>query len=230
MEARRAGVPIGWAALREGGWRRESAIFWRFSVPAMLCSFMVLPVHWLGTALLAHQPAGYAELGLFNAANQWRVAILFVPQAMAGMVLPALAALHGERDGTRYWRVFWGNVALIAGVALALAAGVVLSSGWILRSYGADFSGGRSTLILLAGSAVVLSVNQILGMDLISRDQMWPVLGCNTAWAVTLLALAWWLVPLQGARGLATAMFVAYPVQSVCMLALNLRGAPPSPR
>ena len=226
VEARRAGVPLGVAELRNGAWRRESSVLWRFSLPAMLCSFMVLPVHWLCTALLAHQPAGYAEMGVFNAANQWRTAILFVPQAMAGIVLPALAGLHGERNRARYLRVFWNNVALIGGVAAALALGVVLFSDVIIRSYGAGFSEGRATLILLSLSAVVLSINQVLGVDLISRGQMWQVFGCNTAWALTLLGLAWWLVPMHGARGLAIALLTAYPVQSIFMLALNLKEAP----
>ena len=224
--SRRAGVPLGFNGLRHGAWRRESSVLWRFSLPAMLCSLMVLPVHWLCTALLAHQPAGYAEMGVFNAANQWRTAILFVPQAMAGIVLPALAGLHGESNRERYLRVFWSNVALIAGVAASLALGVVLFSGDIIRSYGASFSEGRATLILLALSAVVLSINQVLGVDLISRGRMWQVLGCNTAWAITLLGLSWWLVPLHGARGLAIALLAAYPVQSVFMLALNVMEAP----
>jgi len=225
-EARRAGVPLGFDGLRHGAWRRESGVLWRFSLPAMLCSLLVLPVHWLCTALLAHQPAGYAEMGVFNAANQWRTAILFVPQAMAGIVLPALAGLHGEHNRGRYLRVFWSNVALIGGVALALALGVVLLSDVIIRSYGTSFSEGRATLIILALSAVVLSINQVLGVDLISRGRMWQVLGCNAAWAVTLLGLSWWLVPMHGARGLAIALLAAYPVQSIFMLALNLMEAP----
>lgn len=228
-EARRAGVMLGFAELRNGAWRRESDILWRFSLPAMLCSFMVLPVHWLCMALLAQQPAGYAEMGTFTAANQWRTAILFVPQAMAGIVLPALAGLHGEHNRERYLRVLWSNVALIAGIAATLALGVVLFSDVIIRSYGAGFSEGRETLIYLALSAVVLSINQVLGVDLISRGRMWQVLGCNTAWAITLLGLAWWLVPLHGARGLALALLAAYPVQSIFMLALNLKEAPAEP-
>ena len=226
-EARRAGVPLGLDGLRNGAWRRESDVLWRFSLPAMLCSLIVLPVHWLCTALLAQQPSGYAEMGVFNAANQWRTAILFVPQAMAGIVLPALASLHGERERNRYVKIFWSNVALIGGVAAALALGVVLCSDVIIRSYGAGFSEGRATLILLALSAVVLSINQVLGVDLISRGRMWQVLGCNAAWAVTLLGLAAWLVPMHGARGLAIALLAAYPVQSIFMLALNVKDAPP---
>jgi O-antigen/teichoic acid export membrane protein len=227
IEARRVGVPLSFRP-RVNEWKREGRMLWQFSLPAMLCGFMVLPVHWIGAALLAHQPHGYAELGLFNAANQWRVAILFVPQAIAGIVLPALAGLHGQREHGRYLKVFWSNVALIGGVALALALGVALCSGFIIRNYGAEFAGGRGVLVLLALSAVVLSVNQVLGVDLISRGKMWQVLGCNAAWAAALLGVACWLVPAHGAFGLALALLVSYPVQSVFMLALNLNSAPAS--
>ncbi len=224
-EARHAGVRIC-LGLGEGQWSREVRMLWQFSLPAMLCGFMILPVHWICTALLAQQTGGYAEMGVFNAANQWRIAILFVPQAMAGIVLPALASLHGEHDRARYLRVLSSNVALIGGVAMALALGVVLFSNLIVRSYGSVFQEGRWALVILAFSAVVLSVNQVLGIDLISRGKMWQVLHCNLVWASTLLATAFWLVPAWGACGLATAFMVSYPVQSVCMLMLNVKQAP----
>src|SRR5262245_42123812 len=73
---RRAGVPIGWKTCGT-----EWPVLWRFSLPAMLCSVLVVPVNWVGMAWLANQANGYAEMGVFNAANQWRTAILFVPHA-----------------------------------------------------------------------------------------------------------------------------------------------------
>ena len=214
----RAGVPIKCA-----GCFAEWPVLWRFSLPAMLSSVLVVPVNWLGLAWLANQPNGYAEMGVFNAANQWRTAILFVPHALAAIALPMLAGLHPVRERVRYQKVFWTNVAVVGGVALTLALGVALSSDFIIRSYGAGFGDGRGTLVLLALGAVVMSVNQVLGVNIISQGKMWQVLGCNSAWAVSMLALAGWLVPAHGAAGLALAILGAYPVQSVCFLVLELK-------
>jgi hypothetical protein len=36
-------------------------------------------VVWGCSAMLANQPRGYAELGVYNAANQWQQAIQFLP-------------------------------------------------------------------------------------------------------------------------------------------------------
>jgi O-antigen/teichoic acid export membrane protein len=222
-ETRRAGVPRTGIGVAE--WR----LLWTFSLPAMLCSVMIVPVNWVGVTFLIHQPDGYSEMGWFNAANQWRNAILFVPQALAGIALPALASLRLSNERQQYAKVFWSNVLLIGSVALGIALLVIAASGWIMQSYGAAFIPGRMTLILLALSAVVMAVNQVLGADMISHGRMWAGLFCNSVWAGSFLGLAWWLVPHHGARGLALAILGAYPIHSVCLLVLNSRWAGPKP-
>jgi O-antigen/teichoic acid export membrane protein len=219
-EARRAGLTL---TLRGGAEAEEWRLLWSFSVPAMLCSVMILPVNWVGLTLLAHQSGGYSELGIFNAANQWRTSILFVPQALAGIALPTLANLKQTGCRRQYVKVFWSNVGLIGAVASGIALAVVGASGWIMRTYGNGFSQGRMTLVLLSLAAIVMSVNQALGADVISQGRMWAGLIGNLVWAVTFLSLAWWLVPRQGALGLAMASLGSYPIQSVCLLALNLQ-------
>ena len=47
---------------------------------------------WLANAVLAHQPGGYGELGLFNAANQWRLALLLLPSVLIRVALPLMAS------------------------------------------------------------------------------------------------------------------------------------------
>lgn len=217
-EAAKANVPLSFSDCG-----REWKVLWNFSLPAMLCSLMIAPVNWVCLAILANQIGGYADMGIFNAANQWRTAILFVPQALTGIVLPTLASLDPKSDRLRYQKVFWGTVAIIGSVALALALGVIAGSDFIIRSYGAGFGEGRGTLILLALAAVNMAVNNVLGADIISQGRMWAGLACNAAWAVTALALACWLVPTHGAFGLATSILASYPIHSVCLLALNLR-------
>src|SRR5262249_23033945 len=129
----------------------------------------------------------------------------------------------------QYTKVFWSNVLLIGSVALGIALLVIAASGWIMQSYGAAFIPGRMALVLLALSAVVMAVNQVLGADVVSHGRMWAGLFCNGVWAGSFLGLAWWLVPHHGARGLAWAILAAYPIHSVCLLALNSRWAEPKP-
>jgi hypothetical protein len=42
----------------------------------------VTPKTWAANASLVNQPNGYAELGLFNTANQFRMIILYIPNIL----------------------------------------------------------------------------------------------------------------------------------------------------
>ena len=50
-----------------------------------------------------------AKWGIFNAANNWRMAILFIPGVVTGVVLPMLSSLNDYRDRKRYLTVSQGE-------------------------------------------------------------------------------------------------------------------------
>ncbi len=104
------------------GCRRELGMLHRFSLPAFLASILIVSAIWVCNALLVRQPQGYAELGIYAAADKWRLMILFVPTSMFAMVLPVLSNLHGEGDGAGFQKVFRANLQLNAGLALLAAA------------------------------------------------------------------------------------------------------------
>ena len=52
---------------------------WEFSLPAFLTTVVTLASMWGVNALLVNQPDGYLQMGLFNAANQWRALGTFIP-------------------------------------------------------------------------------------------------------------------------------------------------------
>ena len=100
---------------------RELGILHRFSLPAFLASIVVGPAIWVCNALLVHQPEGYAELGIYTAADKWRLLILFVPTSVFAMVLPVLSNLYGEGDDAGFRKVFRANLQLNASLALLAA-------------------------------------------------------------------------------------------------------------
>jgi hypothetical protein len=71
-EARKFGVPF-----ELKGCTQESQVLCRFSLPAMLSGVMLSPVNWICFSFLVNQTNGYQEMGMFNAANQWFVILLF---------------------------------------------------------------------------------------------------------------------------------------------------------
>jgi O-antigen/teichoic acid export membrane protein len=193
------------------GCTRELPVLWRFSLPAALSGIMVSPVLWGGNALLVNRPGGYEQLAIFDAANQWRIAILFIPGMVGQVVLPMLSSLTAEDDALRYWKILKYNVILNFALSLAAAGLVAASAPWIMRGYGPGFEAGRWVLVLLAFSSVVISISQVVGQVLVSKGEMWTGFGINVLWAATLLLVGEWLLSKgYGALGLAVAYSVAY--------------------
>jgi O-antigen/teichoic acid export membrane protein len=197
------------------GWRRELGVLHRFSLPALLASFLVMSAIWVCSALLAHQSEGYAELGLYAAADKWRLMIVFVPAYIFGMVVPVLSNLRGEGDGAGFRKVFRANLWLNGSLALLAAAVIAVFAGPIMAVYGKSFRGGQIVLMVLAFSAIAEVLNATLGQPLIAAHQMWWRFSFDVLLVVVLVGLAWVLIPKWGALGLAASYGLAYASSSL---------------
>jgi O-antigen/teichoic acid export membrane protein len=201
--------------LRFTGCSREFPLLWRFSLPTVLGGMMVTPVSWACYAMLVNQPNGYSEMGIYNAANQWRTAVLFVPGAIGTVVLPILSSLTGAKDRSRYLRVLRVSILVNGLVALAVSVPIGILSVPIMSIYGEGFGNGWLTLILLLISGVLISVNNVVGHALVSTGHLWVGLLFNLMWAAVLLLTTYWWVQEWLATGLALAAAVAYVAHSV---------------
>ena len=199
------------------GCRPELDILHHFSLPAFLGSILVVSAIWLCNALLARHPQGYAELGLYAAADKWRVAIVFVPTYVFAMVVPVLSNLHGESDGAGFRTVFRATLQLNASLALLAALVIAAFAAPIMAVYGNSFRGGQTVLIVLALSAIAEVLNAILGQPLIAARQMWWRFGFDVLLFAVLVGLAWVLIPKWGALGLAASYGVAYACASLAI-------------
>jgi len=197
------------------GWRRELGILHRFSLPALLASLLVVSAIWACNALLSRQPQGYAELGLYAAADKWRVTVVFVPMYVFAMVVPVLSNLHGEGAAAGFQTVFRANLKFNGSLALLAALPIVVFAAPIMTVYGDSFRRGRFVLVLLAFSAVAEVFNAILGQPLIAKHQMWRRFAFDVLLVSILLGLAWVLIPKWGALGLAGSYVLAYA--STCL-------------
>jgi len=208
-EARRFKVPLTFS-----GCSQELPLIWEFSLPVVLGGMMVTPVNWVCNAMLVNQPNGYAEMGIFSAANQWRTAILFVPGTIGAVVLPVLSNLYGVNDRVKYKKVLWLNIVFTGSVALFVAVPIAALSSFIMASYGTDFKEGWITLVLLSAVAVITATLNVVGQAIASASKMWSGFILNLIWAVTFLVATWFLKDL-GATGLALATLLSYGVHLV---------------
>ena len=195
----------------------------RFSLPAFLASIVVGPAIWVCNALLVHQREGYAKMGIYTAADKWRLLILFIPTSVFSMVLPVLSNLYGEGDGAGFRKVFRANLQINASLALLAALLIAALARPIMAIYGNSFRGGRLVLIVLAFSAIPEALNSILGQPLIAAHLMWWRFGFDLLLVAVLVGLAWVLIPKWGALGLAISYSFAYAATSLDLVTVTRR-------
>jgi O-antigen/teichoic acid export membrane protein len=188
---------------------QEKSAIWRFSIPAVLSSISVVPVNWACNLILVNQPNGYSEMGLLNAAVQWRNIILFIPSILISVSLPMMTSLGATGELRKQRKVFLANIGLSAVVAITVALAASAFSSQIMSSYGSSFSEGRTVLILQAFAAAIAAVVGIVGQYLISRDEMWVLIGLQLLWAIMNVGLSWTFRE-HGAQGISLAYVLAY--------------------
>lgn len=198
---------------------REWPILWKFSFPAALSGIMVSPVLWACNAMLVNQPNGYAEMGTFDAANQWRAAILFLPATLSSIALPMLSNFNSKNDSLSFLRTLKYNALLNSAASLLVALPIVLFSKWIMLLYGQGFEEGSWVLRLLSLSTILVSFNSIIGYAISSKGKMWIGFSFNVLWALFLITASWlFLQAGYGATGLAVSLFISYIFHSIWQL------------
>ena len=181
-------------------------------IPATLSALMVTPTFWgIRTILLQHD--GYNSLALFEAADQWKVMMLFIPTAISQMVLPILTSIRQQRQQFRH--VLLANIALIVGISSMITRVVLLLGGPIMQLYGKGFS-DKMPLVYLALSNIFSAYSNIIEMSIYSKNKMWQAFVINLFWAIVLLVSAYWLVERGlNATGIALAVLIAYGLKSI---------------
>jgi len=203
QEISSAGVSVRW---REA--RMELGTLASFSLPTLAAGAVYVPSMWIANTILVTTPGGFAEMGLFNAADRWRTLILFLPSLLGSVTLPMLASHRGEAASQKYHHLLWTNIKLSTLASCAVATPIALLAPWLMASFGPGFRDGTWVLITLCTTAVMFSPYWIIGQSLVSRGHVWTMFLFNLGWAVTLLASAW-LLRGQGATGLALAYLMA---------------------
>lgn len=214
-EANKVNVPISYHSIH-----LELPVLWRFSLPAFLGSGIISTVMWAANALLANQPGGYAELGIFTAATRFQ-SVLYLGGITVGVaLLPMLAS----RDAAQSERFNRANI-LISWLLGIIPALPLICFPEILRLlFGpqyADISSCRTLVLVMCYTCIILYKDG-LGRVLAANSLMWWSLLSNAMWATVLLG-SFWLLKQFGAIGLASAFVTAYVLNTICFVPLYTR-------
>lgn len=212
-EASQAGVPF-----RLRGWTKELPVLWRYSVPALLAGILVAPVNWACTAMLVNRPGGYVEMGIFNVANQWYGALLFLPTVLGSGLLPLLSDRLGQKDGHSSLRVVVFMLRMNSLIVLpAVALGALLSP-WIMHFYGPAYERGWPTLVVVLLTAGIFAILVPVGDVIAASGRMWAGMAMNGGWAAVFIGSTMLLVH-RGAFGLGSARLIAYGAHAIWTVA-----------
>lgn len=212
-EADRARVPASWS-----GSGRELKILWKFSLPALASGLMVGPVYWFCSTMLVNRPGGYGQMGVFNAANQWFGALIFLPGVLGQAALPVLSERMGADDSGRSRKLLAFYTKLNAVVVAPLVILGAAASPLIMASYGPGFREAWPTLVVVLLTAGLVAVQTPAGQVLAASGRMWLGSAMNFGWAILFIVATYLLVP-RGSFGLAAARLLAYVLHSLWVFA-----------
>lgn len=202
----------------------EWPILWKFSLPSMISSLMMIPATWYTNTLLANQPHGYSELGMFTAANQWRNIVIVIPGLLSAAILPILSETHGSNDKTTFKKTVSFNIHLTWIVALPLTVLVVTLGQPLAELFGKQFHDAGPIISILMVACFLNIVNCAVGSALAGSGRMWTGAIMNFGWAFILIVTAYFVIPIEGGKGLAFAYLVAYFTHTVWqMIYLELK-------
>ena len=191
------------------GAKEERRILVRFTLPAALASLYSVPLLWLGNAILA-RTSGYAELAIYSAAVNLRLAALFLPSVVNTVGFSLLNNVKGDGEPREYKAALRGNAFAIGGTAALSALAIALAARFLLSLFGKDFATDRWVTPILLVSVIPEALTMIPCQYLQSREHLWPMFGMlNVPREALLVGLACALAPRYGAFGLAAAYTAA---------------------
>lgn len=192
-------------------------LLYKFTLPAALSSFMVMPTFWIVRTMLVNK-CGFEELAIYEAADQWKVIILFIPTAISQVLLPILSGLSTGEDRIQFWKILRINLFLNAGIAFIIASIVACFSPFIMSFYGNDYT-DSSVLIILSFSTLFTSIASIVGLSISSRAKMWVGLSFNILWAILFVGFSYMFLN-SGfkALGVSYALLSSYVIHSFLQL------------
>lgn len=207
-------------------WNSElKTITLTYAVPAFLSGLFVMPVHWVGNAMLT-RTTGFTEMAIFTVANQWMTYITYIPSQL-GQMRPIYTDLY-MRNQLKSLRNLLIRITVTTTLA-AVGIGICVSvcSKFILSVYGEGYLSGQITFILMVMAAILYTAQVQTGFMLQAMNKMWCSVAINALWGICLIAFYGIMISL-GSIGYALSYCIAYLISFVIQLLImvhNLRHA-----
>ena len=207
---RELSIPICYRGAREPGVLTTSLSLWG---GALLLSGST----WAVTMMLTHETGGFSQVGLYNAADKWKIALTYLPNMLFQVTLPMLSHRQaaGDRNGCR--RIFHMALGSTLAVSGTAALVVMALSRTLMSSYGAAFTAGAHVLSLLAGGAVMGAIYTVGSSVLWALGKPTQMLAVDI-FKTSLLLILCWAGLASSAWDLALAFVLAYSAGAIVIM------------
>ncbi len=196
----------------------ECQVLWQYAAPGVLSGVVVAATMWYGRFLLTDGPDGFAQLGVFNAADQWRASVLFFPSVLTRVFLPILSESFGQHSQTDFVRKGTLSLQTVCMTAFPVAALVMALSESLVGMFGSDFQAAADVLPILMLSVFFHCLNQSVRQIYDSSGKRWVNLGMYVIWSLCYLSGSIYLVQLMGILGFAIAIVFA----DICLFTIQI--------
>ena len=221
MSSGGGGIHYGRQAL--GEWR----VLQDYAVPAFLGGVTVVPAHWLCQTLVADKPEGMIQVAVLGVGLQWFNMVLFLPFALARVVLPVLTDIAVEDSKGQSDVLLKSAIAANAIISMPVAAIIAFFSHDIMRVYGVSTPYASATLSLMVIASAVSATCAPVGQVMIAKGKIWHGSMMNAGWALVYVFSAYLLLDL-GALGVAIGLLIAYSCHSVWVCAWTWKNLRPA--
>jgi O-antigen/teichoic acid export membrane protein len=204
----------------------ERGVLWTFNLPAVLNGLASGFSLWAVSAMLARQPDGLGELGIYNAAMRIKQVPEILLAVLVAPMIPMLSDAFGRNDTDSF------SATLRMGFFICLAVVVPVSliqigAPWLtLLPFGAEFAGGAGTVQWQMLSAIVLALMWPMGMVFISVGRAWLALLIGLLHSSIVVATTYFMVPLFLSQGAAAAAAISMVVANLPCLVILYREYP----
>jgi O-antigen/teichoic acid export membrane protein len=193
--------------------RKYLPVLINYSIPVFVAGLSFTPASWYSNALLASS-SGYSQYGIFAAAFQWQIVILFFSTAVSNIGLPILSSVLPEKNYEKYYNLLKVNFFLTTGSSLVIALPLAFASYFIMSLYGEEFKAGASVLTIICFASVLSAANITVGHAIWSLNAAKAGMFLALFRGISLVVAAYYLVPM-GAMGLALAYLVMGILQTI---------------
>jgi|GEM_PF-3198155 len=190
-------------------YERLKPIF-KISLPAFFTNMATSPVNWLSTTIFVNQPFGYTAIGTYNAANQLRQLVLFLPDSAGKVSIPKMANQFSIGDLKAFKKTvlitFLWNFLL----SLFPAAFIYFLSYLFQYFIGGEYLISQMLILSILFTGIFIALTNAIGYVFICSNLMWYDFVLRVFWGIAQIAILYFYGKNHGALGFSLSILGGY--------------------